>query len=75
LGKENNTDRYFDYNVGGIDYTFNTTDGFSTKYSDSTAPYIINTDMNTIEFYHNGMNIDNIDICKFLNKENRKNCK
>jgi hypothetical protein len=68
-----NPSKYFSYYVGGIDYTFNVNTGFSTHYSDTNIPYVYNKDLNMIEFYHDGMYIDNIDICKFLNDEGRTN--
>jgi hypothetical protein len=65
--------KYFNYYVQGIDYIFNTNTGFSTHFADSKAPYVYNKDLKMIEFYHDGMYIDNVDICKFLNDEGRTN--
>jgi hypothetical protein len=70
-----NSDGYLDYEVGGIDFVFNTQDGFSSPYNTPDAPFVYDQSLNMIEFYHDGLYNDNVDICKFLGSESRtKNC-
>lgn len=66
---------YLDYEVGGIDFVFNTQDGFSSPYNTPNAPFVYDMSSNMIRFIHQGNYADNVDICKFLGSESRtKNC-
>ena len=66
---------YLDYEVGGIDFVFNTQDGFSSPYNTPNAPFVYDMSLNMIQFIHEGNYADNVDICKFLGSESRtKNC-
>ena len=66
---------YLDYEVGGVDFVFNTQDGFSSPYNTPNAPFVYNTESNMISFVHDGLYADNVDICKFLGSDSRKkNC-
>lgn len=64
---------YLDYEVGGIEFVFNTQDGFSSPYNTPDAPFIYDISSNMISFVHDGLYADNVDICKFLGSDSRKN--
>jgi hypothetical protein len=66
---------YLDYEVGGIEFVFNTQDGFSSPYNTPDAPFVYDMSSNMIQFIHEGNYKDNVDICKFLGSDSRtKNC-
>ena len=70
-----NSDGYLDYEVGGNQFIFNTQDGFSSPYNTPKSPFVYDQSLNMIEFYHDGLYADNVDICKFLGSTSRKkNC-
>jgi len=63
----------FNYNVAGINHVFTLDNGFSPSYKTPDAPFIYDQSLNMIEFYHEGLYLDNVDICKFLGSANRSN--
>jgi hypothetical protein len=66
---------YLDYEVGGVEFVFNTQDGFSSPYNTPDAPFIYDMSSNMIRFIHQGNYADNVDICKFLGSDSRTtNC-
>lgn len=69
IGQENDT---FYYSIGGIQNQFSTKTGFSIPYDTVDTPYIYDYSLNMIEFHHKGMYIDNVDICKFLGSQDRR---
>jgi hypothetical protein len=68
-----NSEGYLDYEVGGMEFVFNTQDGFSSPYNTPDAPFVY--DVSMVKFYNNKKYVDSIDICKFLGSDSRtKNC-
>lgn len=63
----------FSYSVAGINHTFTLDNGFSSAYNTPNAPFVYDQSSNMIEFYHKGLYLDNVDICKFLGTTNRSN--